>query len=133
MSVVGEKGFWKKPAQPQVTMQKTMALEETMSQIRRICNVDNMSDVIELYKKREENNELLAERLRDLNAEAEGLVDKIETHYKALNKIDETATEGETTAERKMMLLLVSFTSSKVWIIMENWPIRLKKINHNGQ
>ena len=86
-----------------------MALEETMSQIRRICDVDNMSDVIELYKKREENNELLAERLRDLTAEAERLVDKIETHYKALNKIDETATEGETTAERKMMLLLVSF------------------------
>ena len=88
-------------------MEKTLHLEETMTKIRHICNVENMSDVIDLYKKREENNELLAERLRDLNKEAETLVDKIEHHHQALRTLDDRAAEFESTAERKMMMLLV--------------------------
>lgn len=78
-----------------------------MTKIRHICNVENMSDVIDLYKKREENNELLAERLRDLNKEAESLVDKIEHHHQALRALDDRAADFESSAERKMMLLLV--------------------------
>ncbi|GAU87264.1 hypothetical protein RvY_00144 [Ramazzottius varieornatus] len=98
--------FWQTPVAPQVTMEKTLHLEETMTRIRHICNVENMSDVIDLYKKREENNELLAERLRDLNKEAEALVDKLEHHHQALRALDDRAADFESTAERKMMLLL---------------------------
>lgn len=101
-------GFWQKPVPPSVTMQETVNLEEIMTAIRRFMNVDNMSDVIQLHKKREENNELLAERLRDLNKEAEDLVDKIEAHYNALRETDESAGIWEENMEKRMMMLLVS-------------------------
>ncbi|XP_055341460.1 uncharacterized protein LOC129590325 isoform X2 [Paramacrobiotus metropolitanus] len=100
------KSFWEKPVAPPTTMQDTVELEATMAAIRRIMNVDNMSDVIKLHRKREENNELLAERLRDLVKEAEDLVDRIEGHYKYLHETEHSTAQWEDNMEKKIMMLL---------------------------